>query len=162
MRKRKSRKPADTIRAQARLQKLDWQRRGDKAEKMFSESYPTLRWNFTLGRYVAVGVPDGITDSFVYEFKSTKRPDYIEKVYQRAALQADLYCYFFGRSQKRIQILSIPNEKLESWDEEADPQNAKKVLECFSRIDGGWLPPLPEKYKCRTCEFKAECPILKH
>lgn len=37
-----------------------------------SESYPTFRWHFQWRKYVLVGVPDGITKRFVYEFKTAR------------------------------------------------------------------------------------------
>lgn len=43
--------------------------RGAVYEELLAEKYPTIRWNFSWENYVVVGVPDGITDDFVYEFK---------------------------------------------------------------------------------------------
>jgi hypothetical protein len=45
--------------------------RGELLQSTRAENYPTIRWNFEWGKYVVVGAPDGIADSFVYEFKTT-------------------------------------------------------------------------------------------
>jgi len=46
--------------------------KGIVAEAVVAEKYPTIRWNFPWRSRVVVGVPDGIGDRFVYEFKATK------------------------------------------------------------------------------------------
>lgn len=51
--------------------------RGEVLEGRRAERYPTIRWNFEWEDYVVVGEPDGITDSFVYEFKTTRSPFFV-------------------------------------------------------------------------------------
>ena len=46
--------------------------RGEFLETTKAEQYPTIRWNFEWDDYVIVGIPDGITNNFVYEFKTTR------------------------------------------------------------------------------------------
>ena len=63
--------------------------RGHNRELISSEKYPTFRWNFEWSKFVVIGLPDGITDKFVYEFKSTKKRLLFNKALPFA--QADLY-----------------------------------------------------------------------
>src|SRR5438132_4587109 len=42
--------------------------RGIRLEAIAAEHYPTFRWHFPWKDYVIVGVPDGISSQFVYEF----------------------------------------------------------------------------------------------
>src|SRR5205823_11974501 len=81
----------------------DPRRRGQLLQADRAERHPTIRWNFSWGPYVLVGVPDGLTDAFVYEFKTT-RSDYLGRLLKPVATaQADLYGRFFRRPVKRVQ-----------------------------------------------------------
>lgn len=151
---------ANPQKAKARLQGLDWKERGRAAERLLSESYRSIRWNFEWEKYVVVGVPDGITDKFVYEFKTTGKSRYVESNKTKAFTQADLYGYFFGRQQKRIQLFIAENAQSQTWDEDVDTGNALSSLELFSRIDKGLRPLPPEYFKCKVCSFINECPLL--
>jgi len=71
--------------------------RGDFYESTKSEKYPTIRWNFSWENYVILGIPDGITDKFVYEFKSTKDRFLLNYIKPIAFTQADFYGYFFQK-----------------------------------------------------------------
>jgi hypothetical protein len=77
------------------------------------------RWNFEWRGYVFVGVPGGITDKYVYEFKTTKSGilNYSKVV---AHQQADLYGFFFDRPKKRVQVLMVDTGEIETWDEKVD------------------------------------------
>jgi len=50
----------------------DARREGIRAHHRIAERYPTIRWAFKWRDFMISGVPDGITDNFVYEFKTTK------------------------------------------------------------------------------------------
>jgi CRISPR/Cas system-associated exonuclease Cas4 (RecB family) len=157
-RKRARRIEPEKVRSE--LQKLSWKERGVEAERLLSESYRSIRWNFEWDKYVAVGVPDGITDQFVYEFKTTGKLRYVQSNQTKAFTQADLYGYFFKRPRKRVQLYILENARIETWEKEVDTKNALSTLEYFNRIDSGLLPDAPEAFKCRICEFANECPIL--
>lgn len=70
--------------------------RGDFLEGTRAEKYHRLRWNFTWGNYTVLGVADGLTKEFVYEFKTTQKRHYLYSAKPVAFAQADLYGYFFS------------------------------------------------------------------
>lgn len=135
--------------------------RGEILENIHAEKYPTVRWNFEWEKFVVVGVPDGITDEFVYEFKSTQSEGGFVKKWIKpiASTQADLYGFFFRRKKKRIQIYSRPEDRVYTWEDEVDTERAVEVLEKFKRVDSGKLPPPPASWKCRKCKFAGKCPV---
>ncbi|MCD6411263.1 MAG: hypothetical protein J7L20_02385, partial [Thermoplasmata archaeon] len=55
------------------------------------EDYPSIHWNFPWKDYIVVGIPDGITDTFVYEFKTSGKYGFLRFVRPVAFAQADLY-----------------------------------------------------------------------
>ncbi len=127
-----------------------------------AERYPTIRWNFDWKDYVVLGVPDGITDTFVYEFKTTKNR-YLASYFVKpvAFAQADLYGYFWRRNRKRVQIRIVDGNITKTWEEEVDETNAIKTLEKFRSIDEGAKPIPPKKWKCKSCKFRDVCDISK-
>lgn len=133
--------------------------RGDFLQTTRAEQYPTIRWNFEWGKYVVVGVPDGITDRFVYEFKTTRNRFLMGFTKPVALTQADLYGYFFRRDEKRVQIHIVEEGMTETWEGRVDTARAEQVLENLSRVDAGWIPPLPKAWKCKSCEFRPACQI---
>jgi hypothetical protein len=134
--------------------------RGEIQQMSKAEQYPTIRWNFVWHDYVVVGVPDGITDSFVYEFKSTASQFlgnyYIKPV---ALAQADLYGYFFRSEVKRVQISVMEDGSTRTWDEVVNEERALETLSEFEKINKGGLAKPPKAWKCRSCEFRSSCPI---
>lgn len=137
------------------------QLRGEFLQTTRAEQYPTIRWNFAWEGYVVVGVPEGITDRFVYEFKTTGSRFLLHFVKPVALTQADLYGYFFRRERKRVQIYIVEEGTTETWEDEVNKTKAIKVLGNFKRVDGGWAPPLPKAWKCKRCEFKRVCKLAK-
>jgi len=135
--------------------------RGNILETSKAERYPSIRWNFVWDKYVVVGVPDGITDSFVYEFKTTRNRSLMHYLKPIAFTQADLYGYFFKRKKKRVQIYIVDEKKSETWENRVDPTSALKALENFKRLDEGWIPPSPKPWKCKVCEFKDVCELYE-
>lgn len=135
--------------------------RGKILHLKHAEKYPTVRWNFKWKKYVVVGVPDGITDEFVYEFKSTTSSGGFAKKWLKplAETQADLYGFFFRRKKKKVQIYSQRDDRVYTWERNVNPERAVEVLERFEKVDSGELPPPPADWKCRRCEFAHECPI---
>ena len=126
------------------------------------ERYPSIRWNFPWKDYVVVGIPDGITDTFVYEFKTTGKYGFLRFVRPVAFAQADLYGYFFRRDKKRVQIYVREKNKVFTWMEKVDTANAIKTLQSFRDIDKeGKDPPPPRAWKCKPCKFREECRVYK-
>lgn len=133
--------------------------RGSFLEIRKAERYPTIRWNFDWENYVVVGVPDGITDTFVYEFKTTKSRFLMHYVNSVALTQADLYGYFFKRNKKRVQIYIMRDDVTETWEEKVDKANAMETLYHFKSVDEGNEPLPPKKWKCKSCKFNKICNI---
>jgi hypothetical protein len=125
-----------------------------------AERYPTIRWNFVWHDYVVIGVPDGLTDDFVYEFKSTKNRALCDYYIKPVALsQADLYGNFFKRKRKRVQIHIAEEGTTQTWDEPVSEERALETLSEFERIDKGNSARPPKAWKCKSCEFTPSCPI---
>ena len=116
----------------------------------------TIRWNFPWRSRVVVGVPDGITDRFVYEFKATKNK-YIALFRKPVALvQADLYGMFFRRPEKRVQIHIFESGETLTWQEHVDVKAAEAVLQKFEAVDETRKFPAPKPWKCKRCEYRGK------
>jgi hypothetical protein len=102
-----------------------------------AEQHPTFCWHFNWGQYVVVGVPDGITDRFVYEFKSTTSLYWAKPL---AECQADLYGYFFGRNHKRIQIYDRSARKVLTFSNAVNRNKAEETLRAFAAVEAGGTP----------------------
>jgi hypothetical protein len=126
--------------------------RGEMLEGTRSECYATIRWNFQYPPYVIIGVPDGITDEFVYEFKTTRSQFLKRFVKPVAQAQADLYGYFFRRDKKRYQIHVMEDGETETIASEVDKSHVERTLRDFERVNSGWIPPLPVPWKCKKCD----------
>jgi len=134
--------------------------RGTTMETNIAERYHTFRWNFEWGNYVVIGVPDGITDEFVYEFKSTKSTYTLSYLKHIAIAQADLYGYFFKRNKKRVQIFVMEERITETWDSETSIKNAEGILNKFKAVENGQLGRPPKEWKRKTCEFASQCELI--
>jgi hypothetical protein len=119
-----------------------------------AEQHPTFRWHFNWRQYVVVGVPDGIADRFVYEFKSTTSFYWAKPL---AECQADLYGYFFGRDHKRIQIYDQSARKVLTLSNAVNRNKAEETLRAFAAVEAGATPIPPKPWKCRKCEFFHKC-----
>jgi CRISPR/Cas system-associated exonuclease Cas4 (RecB family) len=133
--------------------------RGRVFQETMAQSYPTIRWNFAWGPYVVVGVPDGITDDFVFELKTTARRFLEHYVKPVAFAQADLYGFFFQRKTKRVELRIEEQQRTVTVDAEVDSASAVRTLQEFQKVDEGADPESPVTWKCKKCEFRATCPI---
>lgn len=132
--------------------------RGNIYEFKLAEKYPKIRWHFTWGNYVIEGIPDGITDKFVYEFKSTKSKWLSFYTKPVALTQADLYGYFFKREKKRVQIYLMDKKEVETIEDKVDINRALKTLRLFEKVcNGKGIRGTSKKWKCKVCEFKEKC-----
>ncbi|MCC6003785.1 MAG: hypothetical protein LM590_05530 [Thermofilum sp.] len=145
-----------------KVEELDPKRRGEVLQALLAEKYPTIRWNFKWSNYIVVGVPDGITKDFVYEFKTTSSHFLYNYIKPVALAQADLYGYFFKRQRKRVQIHIVEEKQTETLESNVDVDNALRVLNSFKKVDEGQEPQSPKQWKCRGCEFKETCPLYMH
>jgi len=132
--------------------------RGVFLEESRAEEYPKIRWNFGWKDYTLVGVPDGITDDFVYEFKTTRNRSNFAFMKYGATAQADLYGHFFRRKKKRIQIHIVEENRTATQETMTSSENAEDYLKRFMDADhGGELRP-PKAFKCKTCRCSETCP----
>lgn len=126
-----------------------------------AEKYPTIRWNFLWDRYIVIACPDGITDTFVYEFKTSQHSrgyvmSYVKPV---AFAQGDIYGLFFERLEKRIQLYSEGDNELLTFQEPVNISNAISILEGVKNIENGILPFHPKEWKCKRCEYRSKCSL---
>jgi CRISPR/Cas system-associated exonuclease Cas4 (RecB family) len=138
---------------------VDYATRGDVLEFFCAERYHKFMWHFPYGRYVFLAIPDGITNDFVYEFKSGSNARFRPERTTEAVVQGDLYGYFFRKRMKRVQVYTSDDRRRESRNSLVDEENAVKYLKNFARVDGGEMPKLPSPGKCRSCDFVASCPL---
>jgi len=136
--------------------------RGISDEKEFAEKYPTIRWNYSLGQYVVVGVPDGISDQFTYEFKSIRNL-YISRFTKPVATtQADIYGVLLQRPNKRVQLRLIEDNETLTIEELVDLKRVEQTVERFTNVDSGQLATPPSVlWKCKpsVCEVRDRCDI---
>jgi hypothetical protein len=139
----------------------DPMRRGALLHLTRAERYPTFRWHFTWDRYTIIGVPDGLTDQFVYEYKTTRNRVLFRFMKSPAFAQADLYGYFFQRPSKRVQIYVLEENRTETFEALVDVTKAEDTLAAFARVDAGEAARPPRAWKCRICAFRGTCPICQ-
>jgi hypothetical protein len=137
----------------------DPKRRGEIYQASRAEKYPTIQWHFPWGRYSVGGVPDGLTEDFTYEYKTTRNRFLLSFMKPVACAQADLYGYFFRRPKKRVQIHIVEENATQTWEKPVDAANAEATLSAFARVDAGEPARPPKPWKCGQCDFRANCPI---
>jgi hypothetical protein len=152
-------KASEPDKRKADQERQDLLRRGELDQALHAEKYPTIRWNFRWGKYSVVGVPDGITEEFVYEYKTTRNSYLLRFAKPVALAQADLYGYFFQRPRKRVQTHITEEDKIETYEELVDIGRAEETLAAFAQVDEGKPARPPVRWKCGSCEIRAECPI---
>lgn len=133
--------------------------RGEFLQTAKAEQYPTIRWGFEWDKYVIWAVPDGITDEFVYEFKTTRSRWLLRYAKGPAMVQADIYGHLFKRPKKRVQFYIVEEDKLLTFEEEASEAEVLRVLRRFAAVDSGQPPRPPAKWKCKNCAYREICPI---
>lgn len=133
---------------------------GSQERGRYGRRLRTVRWWFESGRYVVVGVPDGLTRGYVYEFKETKNSFMARFALPVARAQANLYAWFFGRPKIVVDLFVREERRLETLTEPANGTLAQEVLETFARVDAGGEVVAPKPFKCSACEFRHLCPIV--
>lgn len=123
-----------------------------------AEGYPTIRWNFGWKDYRVVGVPDGITNDFVYEFKTTRNNFTLINLRYVALAQADLYGHFFRRKKKRVQLFVTETNTTDTTETETNHESAEDYLRRFMDADHGGLLKPPKEFKCPKCQVREMCP----
>lgn len=137
--------------------------RGFLDEGKYAERYPSVRYHFDWNDYVIMGIPDGITKDFCYEFKSTTNGFSAFYIKPIAIAQAQLYSYFFKRPKIRVQILTKDNGKIATIEEKADKKKAEEILRTMDGLlkeKKSAIPPKP--WKCRSCGYINQCKLRKN
>lgn len=130
---------------------------GILAQSNYAEEHQKARAYFAWKDYLVMAVPDGLGEDFAYEFKASGVAYYAQPV---AKAQANLYAYFYHKPRIRVQILDRKAGKVRTYEEPADTDAAEILLERAEKLLRGEMQPIPPKeWKCRNCEFAAECPI---
>lgn len=133
--------------------------RGILLEAALAEDYPTMSWGTEWQDFLLVGEPDGITEKFVYEFKTTT---FVPRMKSIAFVQADLYGLIFNREKKRIQIHSVEDHEMHTWDENVDIDKAQFTLRAFKSIFDGEPAIPPKEWKCKQCKYLKICPLKRN
>ena len=139
--------------------KLDPMLRGEVLHSTRAERYPSVRWSFPWKKYTVVGVADGLTKEFAYEYKTTRTRHFLTFVKPVALAQADLYGFFFQRPGKRVQIHVVDENRTETYGAPVNIARAEETLAAFARVEGGAPAHPPKAWKCNACEFRLDCPI---
>jgi len=121
---------------------------GQIAEVLHGEKLPTLRLWIHYKHYVIGVVPDGVADSYVYEFKATTQSGRdADEVRDQAIRQAQLYAYAFKRPNIKVQVAQfqllkdafpvkvrdLPKPEIVTISKPASDDEALEVLKDFDR-----------------------------
>jgi CRISPR/Cas system-associated exonuclease Cas4 (RecB family) len=133
---------------------------GIKEEVELAEKYGSAQGRFEYDKFIIVCAPDGITDEFCYEFKST-RNHFLEKFIKPVAItQANLYSYFFNKPEIRVQIHIRETGEIVTIEKPIDASKAESDLQTAVKLLRGEMVPIPPKsWKCKRCEYREKCPI---
>jgi len=136
--------------------------RGELIEAHRAEQYPQIRFHFGFMDKIIIGVPDGITDEFCYEFKSTQNEFLHWYVLPVAKSQASLYAYFLKRPRIRIQIHILDTDEVKTVVQEADYAQTEAELTRFVELLSGQREAIPpRRWKCGKCEFQKYCNVSR-
>jgi CRISPR/Cas system-associated exonuclease Cas4 (RecB family) len=133
--------------------------RGAILHEELAEKHPTISWHFTWDKYVILTVPDGITDEYIYEFKTIKSKNYISFSKPIANAQAEIYALQWNRPKKRIQYYIMQDETFQTTESQTDRAIAEKLFCLFRELHQNPKPviPLPVAFKCKSCSFAEFC-----
>lgn len=132
---------------------------GERAESLHAERYPRMRWSWSFDSLVLVGIPDGITKDFVYEFKSGKNSFVLNYNRHVARAQCDLYGVLWQRPQKKLGFFARDTGHLDVETSPVSRQNAEKTTRKFYRGVCGKKATPPKRWKCKNCDYRTQCRI---
>ena len=119
-----------------------------------AEQYKTVRWHLKQDDRFIIGVPDGIENDFVYEFKSTKN---VKEMKGKALLQANLYALMFNKTNIRVQIYDYIKDELHTYEEQSNKNTMPEILNRIENIENGNIPMNIVPYKCKNCIYRENC-----
>ena len=135
---------------------------GQEYERVKAESYSTIKKYFKYKKYILIAVPDGVTESFCYEFKSVKNEFIFYFTKSVARAQAILYSYFFNKPEIRYQIHIQKQDEIKTFQEKVNTAEAESILSTMDKLLKNRVKPIPPKrFKCSTCEFNGRCDLMK-
>jgi len=141
-------------------------KRGDLLHEKLAERHPSIFYAKEWDRYVIAGVPDGIGEDFVYEFKSTVFSNSAKykwridnSVLPVTRTQANIYAWLFKRQRWVVEIFSCADLRLYKWEGEADYGDVERTLKGFKAAEEGgeMLPPVC--WKCESCKYRDHCKV---
>lgn len=133
---------------------------GEMEQKLYAERYPTVQTFFVWKEYTIVACPDGISDDFCYEFKSTGNPFFYSYVKPVALSQVHIYSYFYKKPKVRAQIRIRSTEEINTIKGRRDNTRVAEALDTMDKLLRGKIKPIPPAaWKCRKCEYRKECPV---
>lgn len=132
---------------------------GNKLHQENNKSRMTIRWNFQWREFVLIGVPDGISDDTVYEFKTCSSKYLYNFSKWPAIAQANIYGLFYGLSKKEIEFKIFSEDKPIFVKERVKKRDAKDTLQNFALICSGHMPQAPKAWKCKKCKHTAYCSV---
>lgn len=136
---------------------------GKEFEKEKAEKYPTIEKHFTFGERILIGIPDGVTKDFCYEFKRTTTLFWYPFHKPVALAQANLYSFLFKKSRIRVQIYILETDTIETFEQKTDRKEALLLLRDMEGLLENKIKPFPpRKCKCLTCEFQRGCSLKKY
>jgi CRISPR/Cas system-associated exonuclease Cas4 (RecB family) len=127
---------------------------GENFHRTKAEQYKTVRWHLKQDDRIIIGVPDGIENNFVYEFKSTKN---VKKMKGTALLQANIYAFMFNKTDIRVQIYDYIKDELYTYEEQRNKDNMLEILKRIENIENGNVPTNLIQYKCKGCCYRKTC-----
>lgn len=136
------------------------QERGHLLETIYAKKYPQIHWVKKYDEFIFTCEPDGITETQVYEFKSSKNEYFAKEALKKARLQADIYGICFKKEEKVIDQYIISNNKIYTYIEKVRTNEIDFVINEIKKIINDNLPKKPkEEFKCRNCKYKDICRI---
>lgn len=134
--------------------------KGHYLETIYAQTFSQIHWFVKYKNFIFTCEPDGISEEFVYEFKSSKNTYFSKQSMQKAKLQTDIYAVCFNQKNKRIDQLITSTNKIQKIEESLNIKRLDFVIEQINNIIKGVLPSPPyQKFKCNNCEYKNECTI---
>jgi hypothetical protein len=118
---------------------------------IYGETLPSIRLWLHYKNYIIGVVPDGVTDTYVYEFKATTLSGAeLDKVKEQAIKQNMIYAYAFKRPNVKVQIAKfnltqnsfpikvgeLPNPEIIT---EFTPSSSELSLEILDKFDRAFL-----------------------
>lgn len=127
----------------------------------YKNKYKSFRWHFPWDNYIVTGIPDGIGNNFIYEYKSAKDKYYYHNYIRAIAnSQADLYGYFFEKQEKKIETVFMKEGESKKINDKTDIDNASNILNIFkSTLTGNLDHIAPVEWKCKKCDYYDECEV---